>query len=93
MADGAEHVERDVGFGKIAVHRGLAYVTDTSRGVVRRVRASDGAVDVLQTGIDRAYQIAVDDSGIYVGSGTSIRRFALRARHAEELQWKNSRPF
>ena len=75
MAGGAERVERDVGYGKIALHRGLAYVTDTNRGVVRRVRASDGAVDVLQTGIDRAYHIAVDDSGIYVGSGTSIRRF------------------
>jgi hypothetical protein len=77
MAAGAEHVERDVGYGKIAIHRGLAYVTDTSRGVVRRVRASDGAVDVIQTGIDRAYHIAVDDSGIYVGSGKSIRRFPL----------------
>ena len=75
MAAGAEHVERDVGYGKIAIHRGLAYVTDTNHGVVRRVRASDGAVDVLQTGIDRAYHIAVDDSGIYVSSGTSIRRF------------------
>ena len=77
MADGAEHVEHDVGYGKIAIHRGLAYVTDTGSGVVRRVRASEGAVDVLQTGIDRAYHIVVDDSGIYVSSGKSIRRFPL----------------
>jgi|GEM_PF-5733271 len=77
IAGGAEHVERDVGYGKIAIHRGLAYVTDTRHGVVRRVRANDGKVDVLQTGIDRAYHIAVDDSGIYVSSGSVIRRFPL----------------
>ena len=56
MAAGAEHLERDVGYGKIAIHHAVAYVTDTSRGIVRRIRASDGAVDVLQAGVDRAYQ-------------------------------------
>jgi hypothetical protein len=73
----AEHVEKNAGWGFIAPWRGIAYATDVAGGRLLRASPAEGKVVVLQTGLDGVTKIAVDDSGVYVGVGTSIRRFAL----------------
>jgi hypothetical protein len=72
-----ERVLTGVGWGRIAADGdGRAYVTDYAGGQVRRVDLESGAVDVVATGLKDPTAIAVDDSGVYVSDGTSIRRLA-----------------
>ena len=72
-----EHIEHDTGWGFIAPWHGVAYVADVSGGRVLRASPAESKIDVLQTGLVGVTKIAVDDSGVYVGVGTSIQRFAL----------------
>jgi hypothetical protein len=65
-----------MGFGFIATLHGFAYVTDVPGGRVLRASPAQGKVDVLQSGLVGVTKIAVDDSGVYVGVGRSIRRFS-----------------
>jgi hypothetical protein len=74
---GDEHVEPNAGWGALATWQGLAYLADMPGGRVLRARPTEGALDVLQGGLAGVTRIAVDDSGIYVGVGTTIRRFLL----------------
>jgi hypothetical protein len=72
-----EHVEHETGWGSIAPWRGAAYVTDIPGGRLLRASPTESKVAVLQTGLQGVTKVAVDDSGVYVGVGTSIRHFAL----------------
>ncbi len=75
--DATEHVERGVGSGWIAPSPemdGVVYVTDAAGGRVRRLRTGNQKWDVLAEGLDRPTKIAVDDSGVYVGDGHTIRK-------------------
>jgi hypothetical protein len=74
---GAEHVEQHAGWGFIAPWGGFAYVTDVPGGRVLRASPTDGNVTVVHAGLADVTKVAVDDSGLYVGVGTSIRHFAL----------------
>ena len=74
---GAEHVERDAGWGDITTFEGAAYVVDGVRRRVLRLRPSTSTLEVVKTGLDEPTQIAVDESGLYVGERRTIRHYSL----------------
>jgi hypothetical protein len=73
---GDEHVEPNVGWGSLATWQGLGYLADALGGRVLRARPADLKLDVLESGLNGMTKIAVDDSGIYVGVGTTIRHLS-----------------
>lgn len=72
-----ERVLTGIGGGPLAAKGdGRAYVTAYPGGTVRRVNLETGSADTIASDLKSPTAIAVDESGVYVGDGSTIRRFA-----------------